>query len=424
MDDSIRKKLEIPYTPCPPEAFAGRFREKEKLLEIVSKARQQGQAVLVSGAPGAGKSSFLNWAEYEIQNRSGGLESPAIKKEFLETEGMIYHTYKDLLTELKGHQKFGWLRKAMDSPKIQKSLNLTLGAMEKMSSLAGPMGLGVKVASTVARGLIPAQNVGYCNLLTSFLSMLDNIGNELGENQLLVLIFDDTQLSAGPDFDLLKDLIRNLPSLPPGIAFVISFSLEEQSTEKYQDLQKLLDRLGYEEFRLSGMNTKEIIDFAERRFGVLINEQMAKSLGETLGDPFSLMCCFNRLRVRNLDPNPDNIEKAIPETVNRVRSIYNELDTKWQDRVDCLCILDPPLELFLIACVLDVRKLQDIIRLQNELNQSPIFRRLDKEIYDFAHPSLREYRRQELPQRALTELSARAVKCYQSLREEQIDHDR
>ena len=78
MNNSIEKMWEIPYTPCPPEEFAGRSIEKKRLLEIVSKARQQGQAVLVSGAPGSGKSSFLNWAEYEIQDRSGGLESPAL----------------------------------------------------------------------------------------------------------------------------------------------------------------------------------------------------------------------------------------------------------------------------------------------------------------------------------------------------------
>ncbi len=75
--------------------------------------------VMLSGARGSGKTSFIEWAEYEIQNKPE-LKSPAIKKAFLETPGMIFTTYRDLLTDLKGHQKFGWFKKTLGNPKVKK----------------------------------------------------------------------------------------------------------------------------------------------------------------------------------------------------------------------------------------------------------------------------------------------------------------
>jgi predicted AAA+ superfamily ATPase len=104
-------KVQVSYGPCPPEEFAGRFAERTKLIDIMPMAIPQGQTILITGARGSGKTSFIDWAEYEIQNKSGGLESPAIKIDFLETPGMIFTSYKDLLTELMGHRKFGWFKK-------------------------------------------------------------------------------------------------------------------------------------------------------------------------------------------------------------------------------------------------------------------------------------------------------------------------
>ncbi len=83
MSHSHDTKTQLSYGPCKPEEFSGRFDEKTKLLEILSKSGEQGQAIMISGARGSGKSSFLDWTENEIQNKSGGLETPAIKKVFL-----------------------------------------------------------------------------------------------------------------------------------------------------------------------------------------------------------------------------------------------------------------------------------------------------------------------------------------------------
>jgi len=249
MNHNNDSKAQISYGPCPPEEFAGRFDERRKLLEILTKARDQGQMVMISGARGSGKTSFLNWAEYEIQNKPGGLESPAIKKEFLETPGMIFTTYKDLLTELKGHQKFGWFKKTLAKPNVKKSMDVVLRVLETGSSLAGPLKLGIESGVTATRGFLPPETVEYNQLLSSFLESLRSLSGELKNRKFLAILCDDAQWSSGPDFYLLKDLIRNLP---PGITFIITFRLETESMKKYVELRRELDRFGHTEIRLSG----------------------------------------------------------------------------------------------------------------------------------------------------------------------------
>jgi len=170
-----RRPIEISYKPCPPEEFSGRFEERKKLLDVLSRAKDRGQAVLISGARGSGKSSFLDWAEYEIQDREAGLQSPAIKRAFLETPGMVFVTYRDLLAQLKRHQKFGWFRKTLNNDKVSKSIDTVLGALEAVSSLAGPAKAGIDVAAALARGALPTPAVEYSQLLSPFLVVLRNL---------------------------------------------------------------------------------------------------------------------------------------------------------------------------------------------------------------------------------------------------------
>jgi hypothetical protein len=76
---------------------------------------------MLSGARGSGKTSFIEWAKHEIQNKPE-LKGIAIKRTFLDAPGMIFATYVDLLRDLKGHQKFGWFKKTLDSPKVKESI--------------------------------------------------------------------------------------------------------------------------------------------------------------------------------------------------------------------------------------------------------------------------------------------------------------
>ncbi len=339
MNHNNDSKAQISYGPCPPEEFAGRFDERRKLLKILTKAKDQGQMVMISGARGSGKTSFLDWAEYEIQNKPGGLESPAIKKDFLETPGMIFTTYKDLLTELKGHQKFGWFKKTLAKPNVKKSMDVVLSVLEKGSSLTGALKLGIESGVAATRGFLPPETVEYNQLLSSFLEILRSLSGELKNRKFLAILCDDAQWSSGPDFYLLKDLIRNLP---PGITFVITFRLETESMKKYVELRRELDRFGHTEIRLSGMTPKEIKDFAMLRYGLSIDDSTAHFLNLNIGDPLCLASCFNLFQRQNLDPGLVNVQKILPEAVEPARVIYSELEEQWKDRVDSLCILHPP----------------------------------------------------------------------------------
>jgi tRNA A37 threonylcarbamoyladenosine biosynthesis protein TsaE len=49
----------IPQSPCPPDQFSGRSDKREQILEILERANRQGQIVMISGARGSGKTSFL-----------------------------------------------------------------------------------------------------------------------------------------------------------------------------------------------------------------------------------------------------------------------------------------------------------------------------------------------------------------------------
>ncbi len=408
-------RTQVSYGPCPPHEFAGRSDERKGLLEALSQAKHRGQFVMVSGARGSGKTSFVDWAECMVQNEKGGLGTPAIKKYFLETPGMVFTTYRDLLADLKGYRGYGWFRKVLASPRVAKSIGVALDVLERASSLAGPAKVGVDLGTTISRGFLPGKTVEYSQLLSSLISVLNALSDELTKkNRILVILVDDVQWSSEPDFRLMKDLIRNLPR---AIACVASFRLETESMMMYVELRGELDRYGHAEIRLSGMSPEEVKDLARLRYRVAIDNSVAEFLSMNVGDPFCLVSCFNLLQERgfNLPPSLSDVEKILPEAIDPVRCIYSELDELWKDRLDSLCVLRPPLSLSLIACMLRTEE-KRMARLQDELNQSVLFRNLEKEFYEFAHPSLREFRRKELPEGVLTRLHAQAAKCLETLK--------
>ena len=405
-----RKGGEIPLGPCPPEEFSGRLDEREKLSEVLRGAKDRGRVVLVSGGRGSGKSSFLSWAESEIQNGSGEFKCPAIKVQFLETPGMVFTAYRDLLTVLKGHQKFGWFRTSLDNSKVRASIDAALTILEKTSDLAGPYKMGVDAGVAVARGLTSSESFDYTKLISAFLQIFRSLSEDLAEKgRFITILLDDVQWSSEPDFKLMNDLIQNLP---PGIVLITAFRLESGYHDKHARLQAELLRFGHAEMALGGMDKDGIKEFAELRYGLSIDDETAQLLSEKIGDPLCLVGSFNLLKKSGLSPTLENFMDILPQCLDSARCIYTGLDAMWQDRINSLCILHPPLILSIISCMLEEK---DIIRLKDEFDHSPVFRKLDRELYDFAHPSLREYRRKELPTSASKELNSRAAKCFEHL---------
>jgi hypothetical protein len=126
LDNNQHGSGEISFGSCPADQFSGRVEERDRFKRILQAAEGQGQLVMISGRRGSGKSSFLNWAENEIQNGAEGSQSPAIKKDFLETPGMVFTTYRELLIGLKEYQSLGWFRKSLNNTKVRKSIDAAL----------------------------------------------------------------------------------------------------------------------------------------------------------------------------------------------------------------------------------------------------------------------------------------------------------
>lgn len=410
MEHNQDERGEISFGPCPADQFSGRIDERDRFKEILQAAKGHGQLVMVSGRRGSGKSSFLNWAENEVQNGSEGGRSPAIKKDFLETPGMVFATYRELLIGLKEHQTLGWFRKSLDNTKVRNSIDAALTVLEKLSPLAGPYTPEVNAGVAAAKSFLPGAGLDHTKLLSSFLSIFRALSEEMvNNNKILVILLDDVQWSSEPDFQLIKDLTRNLP---PGITLVLAFRVEAQSEERYAKLQAEIYRYGYKEIRLGGMPKEDIAEFASLRYNLSIDDQTAEFLSNKIGDPLCLVGCFNLLKKRNLAPNLVSFQEILPQALDSARCIYTGLDPRWQSRINSLCILHPPMYLSVISCML---KEEDTARLQDELDLSLVFKRLEAEIYDFSHPSLREYRRRELPKGMVKALHSQAAKCLENL---------
>ena len=175
-------KGEISIAPCPAGEFSGRHKERLRLIEVLQVTKERSQVILATGRRGSGKSSFLNWAENEIQSKTGGEGCPAIKKGFSETPGMVIETYRDLLVGMKEYKKFGWFSKTLDNSKVKKYFDISMSALEKLSPLAGPYGAGVNAAAIAAKGIVSSPTADYAQLRSSFLSVLSGISEELAKN--------------------------------------------------------------------------------------------------------------------------------------------------------------------------------------------------------------------------------------------------
>ncbi|MDR9817265.1 MAG: tetratricopeptide repeat protein [Candidatus Methanoculleus thermohydrogenotrophicum] len=399
-------------SPCPPEEFSGRYREREDILNILSCVKNRGQVILISGAVGSGKSSLLRWAAEEIQ-KSGGHENLAITKEFYETPGMVFKIYRDLLKDLQGHTKGGQFRAIIGNDEVIKSLNVALNLLETFTSVTEPVGAFTRIVKVITSAVAPPQNVEYEHILSSILTAFQKISVELKKNdRFIAILLDDVQWSSEPDFRLLKDLIRNIPQ---NVAFLLTFRREDKTNQMYEELMGELNRWDQTEIPLYRLDSEEIKDFAALRYNLSLDDSSARYLERKVGDPFSLVACFNLLQKKGLSPSMNNLETILPEALEKpARSFLSRLDQPSQDRVNQLCILKPPIPLSVIACMTGTQP-QEAARLQSDLDNSIAFRRIEHGLYDFGHSSLREYCRRELPEMQELELHKQATKCFENL---------
>lgn len=399
-------------SPCPPEEFSGRYREREDILNILSCVKNRGQVILISGAVGSGKSSLLRWAAEEIQ-KSGGHENLAITKEFYETLGMVFKIYRDLLKDLQSRTKGGRFRAIIGSNEVIMSLNAALDLLETFAPATEPVGTLSRILKIIKRAAASPQEAEHEHVLSSILDVFQKISVELKKNdRFIAILLDDVQWSSEPDFRLLKDLIRNIP---PNIALLLTFRREDKTNQMYEELMGLLNRWDQTEIPLYRLESAEIMDFAARRYNLSLDESAARYLEQKVGDPFSLVVCFNLLQKKGLNPSVYTLEMILPEALEKpAKSFLSGLDQSSRDRINQLCILIPPIPFSVIACITGTQP-QDEARLQSDLDNSIVFRRIEHGLYDFGHSSLREYCRHELPEIQKVELHKKAAKCFENL---------
>ena len=399
-------------SPCPPEEFSGRHREREDIQNILACVKDRGQVILISGAVGSGKSSLLRWAAEEIQ-KSGGHENLAITKEFYETSGMVFKIYRDLLKDLQGRTKGGRFRAIIGNDKVIKSLDTALDLLETFAPATEPVGTLSRILKIIKRAAASPQEAEHEHVLSSILDVFQKISVELKKNdRVIAILLDDVQWSSEPDFRLLKDLIRNIPQ---NVAFLLTYRREDRTNQMYEELMGELNRWDQTEIPLYRLDSAEIKDFAARRYNLSLDGSSARYLERKVGDPFSLVACFNLLQKTGLNPNMDDLETILPEALEKpARSFLSGLDQPSQDRVNQLCILEPPIPFSVIACMTGTKP-QEAARLQSDLDNSIAFRRIEHGLYDFGHSSLREYCRRELPEMQELELHKQATKCFENL---------
>ncbi|MEG3054642.1 MAG: AAA family ATPase [Methanoculleus sp.] len=99
--DTMQQAKMVSYAPSPPEEFCGREEERKRLLAAISRAEEHGQAVVIAGRPGIGKSSLLSWLAHEVQERPGRLPSLVLRAEVFNRHGLVFLTFRKLMEGLR-----------------------------------------------------------------------------------------------------------------------------------------------------------------------------------------------------------------------------------------------------------------------------------------------------------------------------------
>lgn len=382
---------QISYDPCPPDELAGRKNEKPEILDTVSNSIEHGQVLMISGTRRLGKTSLLDWTENMIQRSSDGF---TIKNSFLETPGNIFNIYKKLLYELKGYESHGTFNQIMANQHVRTVMRVALKTFDNVSGV------------TDLAEFMQNEDSGYDKICSDFLEVLNSVSNELVQNdKLLAILIDDVHWSSELDFKLLKDIIRKLPL---NISIIFTYNLQEETKKYYNELQQEFVGFNFSEIQLGSMNADEIKEFAMKRCNLIIRDPVARFLSQKIGDPLTLVVSFNLLNQNNLEPTIDGFEQILPEALTRLKSIYKGLDSTSKSWANSLCVLESPMPLDIIACMLD--RLESI-ELKDNLEDINVFRTISEECYDFRPHALREYCKERLPKVEKKNMYSKAAKC-------------
>ncbi len=410
--DEVQQRAEgVSYAPSPPEEFCGREEEREQVSAILSRAGEHGQAVMISGPPGIGKSSLLTWFAYEVQERPGGLESPVLRGEVFDLPGMIFSAFRDLLKDLRRSAASARFGDALGTEGMKEAIRYADDVFEKYAAPVEPVGLLSKTGEEIIGIFARSPEVGYDRVYQAFEELLRELGGLMeGTGRVAAVLLDDVHLASSLDRRLLRDLMHDLP---PGILLAFTCRTEGAADPGYVSMQEGIRNLGFPEVTLSGMQRHEIQEMGERRFGLSIGDAAADLLEDTSDDPFSLMACFNTLRHRDLAPSVGNIADVLAGAEDPAGLAFATLPGSGRAWAEELCVLNPPFPVPVMACMLDLQG-AGVTLMMDRMQESGIFRRLPGGDYAFAHPLLQEHCRRGLTADARAAFNAHAADCFES----------
>lgn len=390
-----------PSIACPPDRFAGRENEQKIILEILSGVENQGKALMISGGVGLGKTSYLNWIENTIQNELGS-ENIVIKNDLTQVSGKVFATYVKILHELKGHGKYGWFKNFINDH--IKQINSVIALLSSVPGGQGPQ--------QALQSYMPQTPVNYVEFEDEFLKILEYISTEMKNNGVfLAIVLDNVHFSSQEDFNFLNSIIRRIP---PSIVLIFTFECSGNEL-RYNKLKREIKNLGHLEIQLKKFNAEEIKDFAAKKYKKIIDDKSAEFLSNRVGEPRSLVEAFERVIERKLDTNYKNFKEILPKAIILGEVIFLDLERKFQKWATNLCLIDPPIPIKIISCLVSEPELSE---LEFELDDLYIFHRAGDGFYDFSYPSLREYCINRLSEPVKKDMIKKNEKCLENLQEE------
>ena len=388
----------VSYAPSPPEEFCGREEERKRLLAAISRAEEHGQAVVIAGRPGIGKSSLLSWLAHEVQERPGRLPSLVLRAEVFNRHGLVFLTFRKLMEGLRRYVVSGLAGTVPVSEGLIEAIGYTGDVFEKYGELVEPVGLLPKTEEEIVGIFSRPPEVGYDRVRQAFGGLLQALGREMTvTGRIAAFLLDDIHLASTLDRRLLCEIVRDIP---PGILLAVTCRAEDAADS------------GYPEVQLFGMQKSEIRELGERRFGLVIDDAAAVLLEETCSDPFGLIACLNALCCRGLAPSAGNIEQVLAGAGRAAALALSTLSATESALAKDLCVLNPPIPVPVAACMLGVGG-PDAALVEGRMQESGIFQRLPGGGYAFVHPLLQEQSRRELSGDAQIAFNARAADCFE-----------